>query len=33
MAELARAGLVEQQRGGVRVLDRAGLERIAAEER
>ena len=33
MAEMARAGLVEQHRGGVRVLDRAGLERIAAEER
>jgi CRP/FNR family transcriptional regulator len=33
MAEMARAGLVEQHRGGVRVLDRTGLERIAAEER
>lgn len=33
MAELARAGLVEQHRGGVRLLDRTGLKRIAAEQR
>jgi CRP/FNR family transcriptional regulator len=31
MAEFARQGLVEQLRGGVRITDRAGLERIAAD--
>lgn len=33
MAEFARAGLIDQHRGGVTITDRAGLERIAAEER
>jgi CRP/FNR family transcriptional regulator len=31
MAEFVRQGLVEQLRGGVRITDRAGLERIAAD--
>jgi CRP/FNR family transcriptional regulator len=33
MADLARQGIVEQHRGGVRISDRAALERIAAGER
>lgn len=33
MAEFVRVGLVEQLRGGVRITDRAGLERIAAGQR
>jgi len=33
LAEFARAGLVEQKRGGVTILDHAGLERISFEER
>jgi len=33
MGELVRTGLVEQLRGGVRILDRDGLARIAAEQR
>lgn len=33
LAEFARQGLVEQQKGGVKLLDKGGLERIAAEER
>ncbi len=33
LAEFARAGVVEQAKGGVRILDRAGLERIAADSR
>ena len=33
LAEFARAGVVEQGRGGVRIADRAGLERIAADIR
>lgn len=33
LAEFARQGLVDPGRGTVRLLDRAGLERIAADER
>lgn len=33
MADLARQGIVEQHRGGVRISGRAALERIAAGER
>ena len=33
LAEFARQGLVELARGRVTLLDRAGLERIAADER
>lgn len=33
MAELARGGLVRQERGGVLISDREGLERIAADQR
>ncbi len=33
LAEMARLGLVEPGRGAVRILDRARLEQIAAEER
>jgi len=33
LAELARSGLIEQKRGGVRILDRAALEKISFEER
>lgn len=33
LAEMARGGAVAQEKGGVRVLDRAALERIAADNR
>ena len=33
LAEFARLGLVRQEKGGVRLTDRAGLERIAADTR
>jgi CRP/FNR family transcriptional regulator len=33
LAEMARGGAVVQEKGGVRVLDRAALERIAADNR
>lgn len=33
LAEFARAGVVEQEKGGVRIRDRSGLERIAADNR
>ena len=33
LAEFARGGVVVQEKGGVRITDRAGLERIAADTR
>lgn len=33
LAEFARRGLIAQEKGGLRLADRAGLERIAAEAR
>ncbi len=33
LAEFARSGLIEQRRGGLSILDRAGLERISFEQR
>lgn len=33
LAEFARAGLIEQKRGGLTILDRPGLEKISSEER
>ena len=32
-SEFARGGVVVQEKGGVRITDRAGLERIAADTR
>ncbi|AHM03325.1 transcriptional regulator, Crp/Fnr family [Roseibacterium elongatum DSM 19469] len=33
LAEFGKSGLVSQEKGGLRLLDRAGLERIAADRR